>query len=158
MPLFYGNSMEAFTRLQEEIIGRTNKPTSSLWDYGNISLGICDNLLASSPTYFRKTRPIPSLWWTNNRITTSALTNIGLDIEANLIRYRLRIYGMLLGRTAAGMRMYTVLPGKYPGPDALYRFGIAEFSLSPFSTACAQKSKIAILRGSLEQGFEHDYE
>ncbi len=83
MALIYGEGANAFTRLQEEIIKRTNDLSIFAWDSRGRSSGPYCGLLAESPAEF--SRVSPSLFTDTRFFTTEfTVTNRGLRMTTEL--------------------------------------------------------------------------
>jgi hypothetical protein len=167
MPLLYGEGTKAFARLQEEIIRRATEPSFLFWRHSikPISPITITNLLASSPADFRSTQeeawfddssngsslksiPMAPLLYLNTGRIALGLKNIGLEIDAMLVRYKLGIYGVVVGvGSSAPETVYVILIKRPPGQVEFYRIGTVQtihfHRDEPFQLKCR---KITILR------------
>ncbi|KAJ9613565.1 hypothetical protein H2200_003507 [Cladophialophora chaetospira] len=92
MPMLYGEGTKAFTRLQEEIIKRSDDHSIFAWE-GSIGQ---PQLLADSPASFRNCREIVPCPIPYHRATPYSLTNMGLEIQVPHIIWSLNTYLALL--------------------------------------------------------------
>jgi hypothetical protein len=106
MPPLYGEGVKAFSRLQEEIIRHSTDPTFLLWGHRSETR----SLLASSPADFAENAGQNTLAMSTN--TPFNLTNIGLEIEASVIRWAPGTYGLVIADGSSCM--YAVLLKEYP--------------------------------------------
>ncbi len=142
MPLLYGEGEKAFLRLQEEIIRRAREPSFLLWGLDSIAL----NLFASSPADFSDFKQRGT--YCAQLLRSFNLTNVGLEIEATLVRYDLDIYGIVVAATADEENVqYAVLLRELPILHVFYRVGLVQVS----SQAETKTKRITILRGTPEQ-------
>lgn len=144
MPLLYGEGDKAFARLQEEIIRRSNEPTFLLWGYEAPLTGA---LLASSPSDFAgASRDNVSTLEIN---TAFSLTNIGLEIEGNVIRWAPGTFGLLIGE--GNSCIYALVLREWSELNSMVRIGIGRVARPrQWSTM----RKLTILRGTDQQRLE----
>lgn len=108
MPLLYGERRNAFVRLQDEIVRRTNDPTILFWGLDSTA----NTLFASSPEDFHA---LHGMKIGPPQIDTFNLTNTGIDIEADLVEWNQTTYGLHIGLlkwTFDGIDL-TTAPGEY---------------------------------------------
>lgn len=140
MPFIYGEGMKAFTRLQEEIVQRVLEPTFLFWGLGDST----SRLLASTPAGFRGLNELREGQFFF--ITPSTMNNVGLKINATLIRYHLGAYGLVLCHS--GQTVYAVLIRKHPFHDAFCKIGFGKVA---FQLPCwSRKRKSTIFRDSFD--------
>lgn len=144
MPPLYGEGTKAFTRLQEEIIRHSTDATFLLWGHGRKTI----SLLASSPADFAENSGQNTLAISTN--TPFNLTNIGLEIEASVVRWAPEIYGLVVGDGSSCM--YAVLLKKYPWLDAMYRVDVQPLHVQTMEWS--RNKKVIILKGNREQRLE----
>ena len=146
MPLLYGEGTRAFTRLQEEIIRRARETTFLLWclDYET------STLLASSPADFQEVQGLEI--FSMQTMTRFSLTNFGLEIQAQLFRYQLQTYGLVIchGQSTT----YAVLLRRLPWLDAFYKVSTSEIGYRDITWF--EERRITILRDSRDQSLGHE--
>lgn len=167
MPLLYGEGTTAFTRLQEEIIRRATEPSFLLWRHSIKSTTPKNetDLLARSPADFQRSQVeacsdddsngdrfqnnfmTPVYDYLKGGRNTLGLTNIGLEIDAMLIRPKLGTYGVILGVASSSARTVDVmLLKRRRGRAEFYRIDACQtIQYHRVSTKCEYK-KITILR------------
>ena len=116
MALLYGEGTRAFVRLQHEIIRRTEDTSFLLWEHE----GQGTSLLASEPADFRKAKGLQLQTTMDHPVLT--IMNIGLEIEAQAIRYNLHVYGLLL--TMDSEMSYVLLVRKLTSTNAFWKVGV----------------------------------
>lgn len=100
LPLLYGEGERAFIRLQEEIIKHSHDHSILAWTARNVQpvrLGTSDALplLAPSLSLFENCGDVSTMEQ-DHEIRPYTMTNIGLEIELQVIPYHLNVYAALL--------------------------------------------------------------
>ena len=142
MPPLYGEGVKAFTRLLEEIARRSTDPSFLYW----MPEGRARKLLATSPSDFAvvfesRVPMAPSK-------TPFSLTNIGLEIEGDLIRWQPDTFALILSAQHPGNLNNSlwalILRKSYARSQFMYKIGIAEFDAGNLSMR--RTRKITILK------------
>lgn len=149
MALLYGEGVKAFRRLQEEIIRRTEDTTFLVWGHQaqydtTRSLRAPFHLLASSPKDFLKegSGEIASERTSPRRIF--AITNIGLEMEMEIMRWSLKTYGLVIART--GSRIFVLVIRKISSSNIYYRVALLRDDIDSLRGAIVKDTlKIVIL-------------
>jgi hypothetical protein len=84
MPLLYGEGANAFLRLQEELIRRSDDDSIFAWWPQNASLYTHRGILAQSPQDFAQSSNVYNATWDDSHVDTYSITNRGV---------RLHLYG-----------------------------------------------------------------
>lgn len=144
MPLLYGEGSKAFGRLQEEILRRSADTTI-------LCCGLNDStsrLLASSPKDFGEVRGL-NLWPTQTSCQFG-ITNIGLEIQVDVVRWDLKTFGILLGAarmTYQGRESFALLVRRHK--SNFRKTGVVRINAQ--STIWSKQRKLHVLWGNEER-------
>lgn len=155
MALLYGEGDKAFRRLQEEIIRRTEDPTFLAW--GQQRLGD-DISLLHAPSRLLAASPKDFLREGSGAITSEragprgifAITNIGLEMELELVRWSLKSYGLVIARTAN--HIFILVIRRISSSNIYYRVALLYArSVLPFNRIMKDTQKVVILWDHIAQ-------
>lgn len=141
MPLLYGEGEKAFLRLQEEIIRRSDDHTFLLWGRDIMT----SSLFATSPSEFRRDKR--GYVESNRQINSFQLTNIGLDIEASLVRLGLGQYEILLGEVKEDNVRFTLHIRQFGYQKIYHKIGIVDVHIEA-ETGPYTDERFSLARGT----------
>lgn len=141
MPLVYGEAENAFIRLQEEIIRSANEYSFLFWGLNKST----SELLAKSPADFQH---MNRRWIKSSQSKpVFTLNNLGLEVEAELMRFALNTYGFVLPNED---NCLVFIVRKSHLEESFHRVSVIEV---PHQRAWCwhRRRKITIIRGTEQQ-------